>query len=237
MMPESFREELDREGPVCWKCGLAGAASTPCHMPQGRRILVLTDVASPRPAASLLVVRSGERRGREQVLMGRRAAGHRFMPNVLVFPGGAVDAADHHATAATPLMPHVRARIERAATPSLAHALAIAACRELREEVGLCLGEPPDLGRLEYLCRAITPPDRAMRFDARFFIVDARHVAGEPAASEEIEEPAWHTIEQARQAPLAAATHAVLNQFERWLAAGPRDGPVPVLKDRIWSEE
>ena len=41
----------------------------------------------PRPAASLLVVRQG---GAEpELLMARRAMHHRFMPGVLVFPGGA----------------------------------------------------------------------------------------------------------------------------------------------------
>jgi 8-oxo-dGTP pyrophosphatase MutT (NUDIX family) len=210
----------------------------PLRVPQRQKeSKALISVASPRPAASLLVVRFAAGRGGEQVLMGRRGAGHRFMPNVLVFPGGAADADDHDARAATPLMAHVRARLERSAEPSLAHALGIAACRELREEVGLSLGEPPALGRLEYLCRAVTPPDRPIRFDARFFIADARHVSGEPAASEEIEDPAWYTIEQARQGPLAAATRAVLDQFERWLALSVRDGPVPVMKNRIWSEE
>jgi 8-oxo-dGTP pyrophosphatase MutT (NUDIX family) len=187
----------------------------------------------PRPASSLLVVRHDDDGPR--LLMGKRSAGHRFMPNVLVFPGGAVDPADHHARAATPLRPAVRARLDRTASPSLAQALAIAAARELTEEVGLSLGEPPALGDLEYCCRAITPPDRSMRFDAHFFIVDASRLQGTLLASAELETPAWYTLEEAEMLDLAHATRAVLGQFRRWLAHHDRDGLVPTLQNRVWT--
>jgi 8-oxo-dGTP pyrophosphatase MutT (NUDIX family) len=196
----------------------------------------MTDPATPRPAASILVFRHTGTQETE-LLMARRSAGHRFMPNMLVFPGGAVDAEDHHALAATPLQPRVRARLERSAEPRLAHALAIAAARELTEEVGLSLGVPPALDGLDYLCRAITPPERSMRFDARFFIVDAALVTGRPTASHEMEEPAWYTLAAAMQGNIPLATRAVLGQFERWLANHDRDGPVPVLRDRAWTDE
>ena len=81
----------------------------------------------PRAAASLLVVRQGQ--SGPEILMARRSAGHRFMPNMLVFPGGAGDPADHHARPGTPLRPAVRHRLERSADASLAQALAIAAAR------------------------------------------------------------------------------------------------------------
>jgi len=185
----------------------------------------------PRPAASILVVRD------DTILMARRSAGHRFMPNTLVFPGGAVDAADHHARAGTPLSPRVHTRLARSAPHGLAHALAIAAARELEEEVGLSLGTPPALGNLEYLCRAITPPDRSIRFDARFFIVDAAQATGTPAASAELEDPAWYRVPEALKSAIPDATRAVLGQFQRWLTQHDRDGPVPVLQDRVWKYE
>jgi 8-oxo-dGTP pyrophosphatase MutT (NUDIX family) len=167
--------------------------------------------------------------------MARRHANHRFMPNVLVFPGGAVDEADHHAPIASPLRADVRARLERGATPALALALAVAAARELTEEVGLSLGAPPALAGLDYLCRAITPPDRAMRFDARFFVVDAGLVSGVMAASRELEEPGWYTLEEAFAGELAAATRAVLMLFREWRPSA--GAPVPVMRDRKWQEE
>jgi 8-oxo-dGTP pyrophosphatase MutT (NUDIX family) len=189
----------------------------------------------PRPAASLLVI---DHSGAEPtLLMARRALHHRFMPGVLVFPGGAVDEADHHARAARPLKPATAARLHRCAPPALAHALAHAAARELTEEVGLSLGIPPDFGELDILCRAITPPDRAMRFDAYFFLVDSAHVSGTLRASAELEEPAWYTMEQALAGNLAAATRAILGQATRWLTHHDHDGGLPVLRDRQWIME
>ena len=185
----------------------------------------------PRAAASVLVVRDNT------VLMARRAAGHRFMPNMLVFPGGAVDPADYHATAATPLSPGVLAKLTRSADASLAHALGIAAARELLEEVSLSLGAPPALGHLHYLCRAITPPDRSIRFDARFFVVDARYVTGAAAGSAELEDPRWYSVADALHADIPPATRAVLGEFERWHAHQNQDTPVRVLENRIWHDD
>ncbi|HUA76902.1 MAG TPA: NUDIX hydrolase, partial [Acetobacteraceae bacterium] len=51
----------------------------------------------PRDAASLIVIE--HHGGSASVLMGTRAAGHRFMPSRLAFPGGAVDRADFSAPA------------------------------------------------------------------------------------------------------------------------------------------
>jgi 8-oxo-dGTP pyrophosphatase MutT (NUDIX family) len=192
-------------------------------------------IVVPRAAASLLVVRR-EADG-PRVLMARRGAGHRFMPNVLVFPGGAVDAADFTATVGTGLRPEVLARLERSAAGGLAAALGVAAARELTEEVGLSLGEPPQLHGLDYFARAITPPDRSIRFDAYFFAVDAALVRGEAVGSAELEEPAWYSVEQAMAAKLAGATKAVLWQFSRWLEEPVHEGPVPVLRDRQWISE
>jgi 8-oxo-dGTP pyrophosphatase MutT (NUDIX family) len=187
----------------------------------------------PRLAASILVVRDTPPR----LLMARRSRHHRFMPNVLVFPGGAVDEADAAAPFAAPLRAEVSARLERCVRPELAHALAMAAARELSEEVGMSLGTPPALDGLDYLCRAITPPDRAMRFDAHFFVIRADRVAGTPTGSEELEDPGWYSVEDALNAEIALATRAVLGQFALWWE-GPRTSEtVPVLRDRVWVEE
>ena len=108
-----------------------------------------------RHAASLLVVR--ETQAGPEVLMGIRGPGHRFLPNRLVFPGGAVDPADAEAPVAAEPSPALTAMLQRRARPRLARAIAVAAARELHEEAGVSLGSPPRLDRLDYLCRAITP--------------------------------------------------------------------------------
>ncbi len=191
-----------------------------------------------RPAASLLVLRQGDR---PQVLMGMRGAGHKFMPNRLVFPGGAVDAEDHQASFATPLRSDVRERLCRAATDELATALGIAAARELEEETGLSLGAPPALDGLDYLCRAITPESSPIRFDARFLVVDAERVGGVLGGSGELEDLRWYGVEEARALDLAIATGRVLERLQAWMRMDPAERlakrQVPVLFNRAWRME
>ncbi len=167
--------------PASSRC-LSASALLPICAPAGST-LPDSAIATPprrtvraRHAASLVVLRQGA--AEPEMLMGMRGARHRFMPNRLVFPGGAVDAADLRRACATPLLPHTRARLEKAANPALAHGLAVAAARELQEETGLTLGDPPALDALEYLCRLITPPGSPIRFNARFLLVDAAHARG-----------------------------------------------------------
>src|SRR5580692_13154352 len=74
-----------------------------------------------RHAASLLVWRAAA--DATEILMGMRGARHRFMPNRLVFPGGAVDRADLSAPFATPLPSRTEMALRSNANAQLAHAL------------------------------------------------------------------------------------------------------------------
>jgi 8-oxo-dGTP pyrophosphatase MutT (NUDIX family) len=190
----------------------------------------------PRPAASLLVLRRDT--GGLAVLMGLRGAGHRFMPNRLVFPGGAVEAADHGAPCAAPPRPEVQRLLASESGAALADALAACAARELQEETGLRLGEPPRLDRLDYLCRAITPAAQPVRFDARFFITEATEVAGEIAGSGELEDVRFVPVAEALALDLAVATRGVLERLREWLAMTPAQRAtrprVPLLRERVW---
>lgn len=179
-----------------------------------------------RHAASLLVLRRRAGGGAE-LLMGMRGARHRFMPNRLVFPGGAVDAADLAAPAATPLAPHTRALLEKKANPRLAHGLAIAAARELAEETGLSLGDPPSLDGLEYLCRAVTPPPSTVRFNARFLLVAADRVSGTLAGSGELEDLRYVDIEVALALDLATPTRFVIGRLLAWMTLSPAERLAP----------
>ncbi len=198
-----------------------------------------SEVAAARPAASLLVLRKGEIG--PEVLMGMRGAAHRFMPNRLVFPGGAVDPEDHFAACATPLADHVIRRLERSASTAAAAALGIAAARELAEETGLSLGTPPALDGLDFLCRAVTPEASPMRFDARFFVVDAARVHGELAGSGELEDLMWYDVDAALALDLALATSGVLRQLQHWMTLSTSQRvartDVPVLLNRVWIAE
>lgn len=193
-----------------------------------------------RHAASLLVWR--EASGTVEILMGMRGSRHRFMPNRLVFPGGAVDRADLSAPAATGLTPHTEACLRKSANPKLAHGLAIAAARELAEETGLTLGTPPALDGLFYLARAITPPGLPIRFNARFLCIHAAHATGELAGDGELDNLRFYAMTEALALDLATPTRKVLEQMGLFLAMTEAERAarthVPVLRrDRGWVME
>jgi 8-oxo-dGTP pyrophosphatase MutT (NUDIX family) len=181
----------------------------------------------PRNAATLILWRATARGGPE-VLMGRRHARLRFMPNLMVFPGGRVDRADHRAPAISELRPQTRRMLELRAGPSLARALGVAAVRELFEETGLVLGErrgqqvAADLARLDYLCRAVTPADRPMRFNARFLVAPAEAAHGTITGSGELEDLRFHRLDELHAHPVASITRMVLDEFRTWLALSER---------------
>jgi 8-oxo-dGTP pyrophosphatase MutT (NUDIX family) len=131
-----------------------------------------------RAAGTVVAARPGPR-GIE-VLVLRRSGRHRFLPGFVVFPGGAVDAADS----------------ERAERWFLDAGEAARACgvRELAEEAGLLPtaeglvslsggagpeyvsdfpGGTPSLEQLPQISHWVAPEDVPVRFDARFFAVAA----------------------------------------------------------------
>jgi 8-oxo-dGTP pyrophosphatase MutT (NUDIX family) len=192
-----------------------------------------------RHAASLLVWReAGEA---TEILMGMRGSRHRFMPNRLVYPGGAVDRADLSAPFATGLSRRTEAALHRNANAKLAHGLGIAAARELREETGLSLGTPPALDGLDYLARAVTPTDSPIRFNARFFCVHASRVTGTLGGDGELDNLRFYDMREALALDLAMPTRRMLEQLRGWLAMSEAERDerthVRVLKDRGWKME
>jgi 8-oxo-dGTP pyrophosphatase MutT (NUDIX family) len=205
----------------------------------------------PKDAATLILVRREQ--GRPKVLMGKRSAGHAFMPNKFVFPGGKVDHGDARLQPPHDLHPAVLRRLAVGCSESRARALAMAAIRETYEETGLVLGERdsptlktrssqwrsflqhninPRLDTLHYIARAITPPYRNRRFDARFFMAEADLIQGDwheaPGGSGELLEIHWVTLRDAQALELPNITRVVLAEVERRLHEGqaPEDeGP------------
>lgn len=190
----------------------------------------------PRHAASLIVLRDSARGA--EMLMGVRGARHRFMPNRLVFPGGAVDREDFAAPCASALRLPVRRHLARIADAALAQALAIAAARELEEETGLSLGRPPRLDALDFLCRAITPAAQPLRFDASFFVAPAEAACGAIAGSGELEGVRFYPVTEALALDLAPVTRGVLGRLMEWRVLTPaaRDARLrlPVLREEVW---
>jgi len=201
-----------------------------------------------RDAATMLVIdRTGST---PKVLLGRRHHGHKFMPGKYVFPGGRVERQDRRMPAATPLDPRVEARLMREIRyPSAAKSrgFPLAAIRETFEETGLALGVKdfgapeappagvwtrfaetgvfPTLDGIDLLARAITPPGRARRFDARFFIADADLIAHrvEDVVHDgaELVELTWTPIEKALELDIPNITRQILSDLAAISAAPP----------------
>lgn len=209
--------------------------------------------APVRDAGSLILVR--RRGGAPQVLMGQRGDAAAFMPSKFVFPGGAVDPDDLDLLQDVALGPETARRLALAADPATGPAAALTAIRELWEETGLRVGRPdasarrraasapatwrgflgagvlPDPAALRFVFRAVTPPGRPRRFDARFFLAPAEAVDGSDedfaAASGELSRLQWLDIAEARALPLPFITEVVLSELEALLAAPDAPRPVP----------
>ena len=200
----------------------------------------------PKDAATLILTRGGSR---PEVLMGRRAPGHVFMASKWVFPGGRIDRSDLSAASTGELPPEVARRLEGEMPARRARALALTAVRETFEETGLILGRSapaatvagpwreyrqagalPDLSVLSYIARAITPPGRSRRFDARFFMAPAKALlTPEPTAGcGELDEIAWLPLDEARTLDLPAITRFVLGELAERL--DHPDSPLPFVR-------
>ena len=198
------------------------------------------DYIRPRDAATLIIVKD-----QREVLLGLRSHKHVFMPHRYVFPGGRVDSGDSRVPSPMRLKPEVENKLLETTTAARARALGMAAIRETFEETGLIVGTEhhtsirsrskhwrpffergvvPALDKLEYFARAVTPPGRVRRFDARFFTVDARHVSGTLRSNGELEDLQWVPIEAATTFPVATITQAILELLQDKTGQVPAGG-------------
>ncbi len=215
-----------------------GVAPDPSNEPKVGRVV------RPRDAATLILIRRDGAKPR--VLMGRRAGGHDFMPDKWVFPGGRIDRSDFRAPFATPLQHEVAARLEKTTSADRARALALTAIRETFEEAGLLLARPApprpgvgpwrefmaqgaaaDLDALTFIARAVTPPSRHKRFDARFFMAEADRLMSLDRQGDcgELDEIAWVTLENALKLDLPSVTRFILREIPLRLADPHRPAP------------
>lgn len=182
---------------------------------------VKTKPATPRHAASLVLIRQGS--DGPEVLMGRRPRKSAFAPDVFVFPGGKLDEADRRVR---PTVPLSEACIRlTAASRRLAHALAAAALRETEEETGLILplasGAGADFSHLTLIARAITPTESPIRFHARFFQADAALTEGKMEATPELADLAYRPLDEALKLPMFDITEAVVRHVQTPTANEP----------------
>lgn len=202
------------------------------------------DKSAIRHAATVILLRHD---GKEpHVLMGQRGTKAAFMPNKFVFPGGALDAEDHLVPLSRLPDRQTLLRLAERADPALVNPLLLAAIREMWEETGHALAQPdpkataladqvpqnwqgffrqgwqPDASGLQFIFRAITPPGRPRRFDARFFLGSADMIQGDPddfsAASDELAHLQWIPLRKTREFDLPFVTEIVLAEVQSRLA-------------------
>jgi len=211
------------------------------------------DKTAIRNASTVIVLRN--RHDDPAILMGQRGAKAAFMPNKFVFPGGAVDPMDGSIALASHLPDVCHQRLAEDSQPDLQHALAAAAIRELWEETGLVLGHAgnwgddvpedwrsfaqtghvPTAGALQFVFRALTPPGRPRRFDARFFLVDAGEIQGDlddfTHASDELSHLQWVRLSDARNFDLPFITEVVLAEVGGRVADTAPPQSVPYFRN------
>ena len=177
--------------------------------------------------------------------MGRRRPRAAFLPNIYVFPGGRLDRQDAQAPPGVALRPEVEEKIKRRCRRSPARALALAALRETFEETGLLLcgapahgpiandaplwraygaaGLEPDLSRLDYIARAITPPGSHRRFNTRFFITRGDDALGQLLRDGELLDLQWVSLAgAAKLLKVIDVTRLVLREAAIHLQATPQ---------------
>lgn len=191
-----------------------------------------------RNAATVILVR--EQGSEPSILMGQRGSNAAFMPDKFVFPGGAVDDSDSILVNFNDLPEVCRKRLESDTSTEIAQALFGAAIRETWEETGLTIGRPnselaltgfapgwePDASKMTYVFRAITPPGRPRRFDARFFLIQADSLDIDldnfSQADDELRHLSWVSLEEASKLDLPFITEVVLAELKALIG---REGP------------
>ncbi len=210
--------------------------------------VVDTKRRSPRPrdAATIILLRTDT--SEPTVLMGKRSGRHDFMPDKYVFPGGRVDPQDGRVPSLSELHPRSEEKLAVGARRR-PRAFALTAVRELFEETGLIAGKPaempakappgwqrfydmdvaPCLHGLRFIGRAITPPYRPKRFDARFFVALADEALIDdrpPLDGAELHDLQWVTLSDAQALDLPSVTRFMLGEIDERLKR-PSDQPDP----------
>jgi 8-oxo-dGTP pyrophosphatase MutT (NUDIX family) len=168
--------------------------------------------ATPRPAASVILLRRGGRHSDRalEVLLLKRSEDASFMPRVWVFPGGAVDEADGGGE----------------------EAYRACAVRELSEEAGI---ELPGAEELVLFSRWITPEMVATRFDAWFFLALAPAHSPPTPDGAETTEARWFTPRAALDAHAAgelALVFPTIRQLESLLPYGRSEEAIEAARSR-----
>ena len=211
-----------------------------------------SDKTKIRNAATVIVVRN--KHDNPSVLMGQRGVNAAFMPSKFVFPGGAVDDQDLSIDIKKSINEVCKNRLLKENENGPWNALVAAAIRELFEETGQIIGveqewlEPPsswrgfaktgyvpDASHMSFVFRAITPPGRPRRFDARFFLIQAEALRTNlddfSMASDELSHLQWIPLTDTKSFDLPFITQVVLAEIAGNLMNSGPPAQVPFFQN------
>ena len=211
-----------------------------------------SDKTKIRNAATVIVVRN--KYDNPSVLMGQRGVNAAFMPSKFVFPGGAVDDQDLAIDIKKSINAVCKKRLLKENENGRWSALVAAAIRELFEETGQIIGieqewpEPPNSWRdfaktgsvpeashMSFVFRAITPPGRPRRFDARFFLIQAQehktNLDDISKASDELSHLQWIPLTDTKNFDLPFITQVVLAEVSGNLKNSGPPAQVPFFQN------
>ncbi|MFL2794082.1 MAG: NUDIX hydrolase [Paracoccaceae bacterium] len=211
-----------------------------------------SDKTKIRNAATVIVVRN--KYDNPSVLMGQRGVNAAFMPSKFVFPGGAVDEQDLAIDIKKSINEVCKKRLLKENENGPWSALVAAAIRELFEETGQIIGieqewsEPPnawrdfaktgyvpDASHMSFVFRAITPPGRPRRFDARFFLIQAEELRTNlddfSMASDELSHLQWIPLTDTKNFDLPFITQVVLAEIAGNLMTSGPPAQVPFFQN------
>ena len=213
---------------------------------------MISDKTKIRSAATVIVVRNKHKN--PSVLMGQRGVNAAFMPSKFVFPGGAVDDQDLSIDIKKSINEVCKNRLLKENQNGSWSGLVAAAIRELFEETGQIIGVEeewsevpsnweefaktgyvPDASNMSFVFRAITPPGRPRRFDARFFLIQAEELRTNlddfSMASDELSHLQWIPLKDTKNFDLPFITQVVLAEVTGNLMKSGPPARVPFFQN------
>ena len=145
----------------------------------------MASILKPKPAATLIITKKIN--NDLFILMGKRPEDAKFAPGMWVFPGGKLDKNDIRQSNKYKLNKNILNYLELLkAEPPIGEALIHTAIRETEEETNLTISSN-NLEKVWVLARAITPVNRHMRFDTKFFVAPSSCFTGKVKGNGELD--------------------------------------------------
>ena len=184
-------------------------------------------ILKPKPAATLIITKKIN--NDLFILMGKRPEEARFAPGMWVFPGGKLDKNDIDHKNKYKFNKNILNYLKLLnAEPPIGEALIHTAIRETKEETNLTISSN-NLKKIWVLARAITPVNRHMRFDTKFFVAPSSCFTGKVKGNGELDKLEYVNINDALKLPMFDITEFILKEIKARIEKGNEINSNPVF--------